>query len=385
MGRKIVFQVMGLAMMMAMVSGCARHATSLGNQGAVKQPRLHTSRGAAISPAELAASLDTTTYLLLGEGHTQRCDHLGQAMIIDALAKKGRRPVVGLEMVARDMQPVLDRWNKGELSLQELENLLDWKHRWGHAFALYRPVFEVCRAHKLPLVALNVPRRVVDTVRKQGLENVCARDRMYLPHPIIPPTQQQRQALGAMLAMHAQMSGNKKTDEDAFFLIQSLWDTAMAETAVRWHEKTGHMVIILAGSGHVENRWGIAARLQILHPDASLISVMPARDKTDMTPQQADYFYFCPLAKSGRLGLVLDANNDTLVVKGVMPGSRAARAGFKPGDVLVRAGDRRIKSALDLHKAALPAARENRDLVIQVIREGKQKEVVVRFEASQPR
>jgi uncharacterized iron-regulated protein len=379
MDRKTVLQAVGLVVIMITTAGCAHWGTSLGDRSPEKQPSLHTSKGQVIAPAELAASLDGTTYLLLGEGHTQRCDHLGQAMILGALAQQGQRPVVGLEMVARDMQPVLDRWNRGALSLEELETLLDWKHRWGHPFALYRPVFEVCRTYGLSLAALNIPRRVVDTVRKQGMENLCAEDRIYIPDPIIPPTSQQRQALEPMLAMHAQMSGNKAADKETFFLIQSLWDTAMAETAVKWHEKTGHMVVILAGSGHVEKGWGIAARLRTMHGDVSLISVMPARHKEDMSPQQADYFYFCPMGRSSRLGLVLDAKNDTLVVRGVMPGSRAAKAGFKPGDVLVQAGDRRITTPLDLHKAALPAARENRDLVIQVMRKGIQKDVVVRF------
>ncbi|GAU07931.1 hypothetical protein DPF_0630 [Desulfoplanes formicivorans] len=367
--------------MTLIAAGCARHGIPPADQKPVNQPTLHTSRGTVITPEKLADRLGTTGYLLLGEGHTKSCDHMGQAMIVRALAKQGRRPVVGLEMVARDKQPVLDRWNRGDLSLQELEDLLDWKQRWGHPFALYRSIFEVCQTYKLPLAALNVPRRVVDVVRKQGLDGVSFKDRLYIPDSIIPATRRQRQALQPMLAMHAQMSGNKDADADreAFFLIQSLWDTAMAEAAVSWHRKTGHMVVVLAGAGHVENRWGIAARLQTLDPDASLISVMPARDKADMTPQQADYFYFCPSAGSSRLGLVLDIRDDMLVVRGVMPDSRAANAGFEPGDVLVLVGDRRITSALDLHKVALPAAKENRDLVFQVMRKGVQKKVVVRF------
>jgi S1-C subfamily serine protease len=68
------------------------------------------------------------------------------------------------------------------------------------------------------------------------------------------------------------------------------------------------------------------------------------------------------------------------VVKGVIPGSRAARAGFRPGDVLVTAGGHEITSGLDLHKAAFPAAQKDQDLSFQVRREGKNQRIVVQFQ-----
>jgi hypothetical protein len=72
----------------------------------------------------------------------------------------------------------------------------------------------------------------VDTVRKNGLEGVVEPDQKYIPDPLILAPEEQKKALGPMLLMHAQMSNQEDSLTESFFLVQSLWDTAMAETAV---------------------------------------------------------------------------------------------------------------------------------------------------------
>jgi uncharacterized iron-regulated protein len=381
MDMKEILLAVVFAGMIVTITGCAGHRTMRTVHEPVPNPILHTNQGEPISPERMSALVGTADYILLGEGHTNACDHLGQALILRTLAENGDRPVVGLEMVSRDMQPVLDAWNNGTISIADIPSRLEWKDRWGHPFQLYRPVFEICREFGLPMAALNIPRRIVDTVRKNGLESVLASDQKYIPDPLILAPEEQKEALGPMLLMHAQMSNQEDSLTESFFLVQSLWDTAMAETAVVWREKTGRKVIILAGAGHVENRWGIADRLSVLNPQARVVSVMPARASSDITPAGADYYYLCPSTGTGsRLGLVLESREDALVVKGVIPGSRAARAGFRPGDVLVTAGGHEITSGLDLHKAAFPAAQKDQDLIFQVRREGKNQRIVVQFQ-----
>jgi uncharacterized iron-regulated protein len=381
MDMKRALQALVLAGMMITAAGCARHGALPAAQEQIHLPTLHTGQAEQVSPDELAILTEHADYILLGEGHTNACDHRGQVMILRAVTGNKERPVVGLEMVSRDMQPVLDAWNNGTIPLSEIATRLEWKERWGHPFPLYQPVFEVCREFGLPMAALNIPRRVVDRVREKGLEGVAKQDQQFIPDPLILAPEEQRKALEPMLLMHTRMSGQEDARTESFFLIQSLWDTAMAESAVKWREQTGRKVVILAGAGHVENRWGIADRLLVLDPDAKVVSVMPARDVSEITPAGADYYYLCPSEGRGsRLGLVLESRDETLVVKGVIPDSRAARAGFRPGDVLVTAGGQKIASGLDLHKAAFPAAQKDQDLIVHVLREGRDQELVVQFQ-----
>lgn len=58
-------------------------------------------------------------------------------------------------------------------------------------------------------------------------------------------------------------------------------------------------------------------------------------------------------------------------VESVDPGSRADNAGLRAGDVLIRAGDRDLREAIDLHFAAMAASRQKKPLELTVLRSGQ--------------
>ena len=366
----------GIGIMLLTMVGCAHRGMEASMPDA-DEYFLLASDATPITDSVFAARMDQTAYILVGEGHTNACDHRAQARIVTHLAQAGLKPVIGLEMVSRDMQPVLDAWNAGDITFDQIENALEWKDRWGYPFALYAPLFECSREYGLCVAALNVPRRVVDTVRKTGLQSVPSRDQQYIPDPIIPASDAQTRALEKTFAMHAQMTGGAGPMMDSFFLVQSLWDTGMAMEAKKWNQKTGQPVVIIAGAGHVENRWGIGYRLKVLDPQAAVISILPAREKADITPEGADYYFVCPATHRKRIGLVLEPDEQGLVIKAIEPDSRAAKAGLRAGDVLLQGNGQSLKTPMDLHRAAAPAARRGKDVVLKVLRDGREMEVVI--------
>lgn len=379
MNTRYFYLIWGLGIMLLTMVGCAHRGMDAPLPDA-DEPFLFASDTAPVTDRGFAGRMDQAAYILVGEGHTNACDHRAQARIVSVLAQAGLKPVIGLEMVSRDMQPVLDAWNAGDITLDQIEKALDWKNRWGYPFALYAPLFELSREYGLFVAALNVPRRVVDTVRTTGLQSVASRDLQYIPDPIIPASDAQTKSLEKTFAMHAQMTGGGAGHMmDSFFLVQSLWDTGMAMEARKWNRKTGQPVLVIAGAGHVENRWGIGYRLKVLDPQAEVVSILPARDKVDITPEGADYYYVCPVTHRKRMGLVLGSDEHGLVIKAVEPDSRAARAGLRAGDVLLQGNGQPLKTPMDLHRAAAPAARQGRDVVLKVVREGREMEVVIRW------
>lgn len=336
--------------------------------------------------ARRAAGAD---YILLGESHASACDHRVQADVLAAMAALGAVPVLGLEMVPAERQPVLDRFNAGEIDVDGLAGAVDWKGVWGHPYAAYRPVFEAARRAGAPLAGLNVPRRVVRAVGEGGLEALAPEDRALAPETIIPPAPEQAADLERVLARHA-MPGHGDGEAAApvspsaqaerrerFLRVQALWDTAMARAAVAARRAQGRPVLILAGVGHVENGWGIARRLHVLDPGARVFSVLPWRGGESFEPAGADAFFLCPATHTSRLGFVLQEGDGGVTVADVAPDTRAARAGFLPGDILLAVMGEPVVDLWVLHKGALKAGRAGVPLAITVERDGRILELAV--------
>lgn len=305
-------------------------------------------------------------YILLGEGHTVPCDHRVQADVLAALADAGQRPVLGLEMVPVDKQAVLDRFNAGEIPVDELEQALDWGAIWGHAFEVYEPIFILAHRRRIPVVALNVPGRVKKAVSAHGLDGVPEEDLSSLPDNLIDPSPEQVASLRKEFERHKGLMEDGRFER--FLLVQSLWDSVMAQSAVGARADFGGPVVILAGSGHVENGWGIAHRLRTLDPTASIVSVMPWRGGRDFEPEAADLFFYCAMVHRSRLGFTLEQFPDHALVKDVAPDTKASAAGFLPGDRIVRVGGIRAEDLWVLHKAAIAARRAETTLDFTVER-----------------
>ncbi|MFV0422682.1 ChaN family lipoprotein [Oleidesulfovibrio sp.] len=342
-------------------------------------------------------------YILLGEGHTSPCDHAVQARLLQVMVNMGMRPAVGLEMVPKDRQPVLDRFNKYEalfhfgdadelLTPENFAEAVDWKNVWGYPYSLYKPVFETAYRAGLPMYALNVPSEVVRKVGRQGVDSLDESERRWLPETIIPPSQEQRDMLELMFKQHDAMRKStanatraaKKIDAqeaespadakrgsmDRFFLVQSIWDTAMAQNAVDARKKHGGRVAVIVGSGHVEHGWGLAYRLGKLDPDAKVLLVMPWRATASIDPAEGDFFFYCPASHKSRLGFTLEMKGDKALVTDVEPDSAAGASGFKAGDVIESVDGDAVNSLWTLHKAGVRASREKRPMAFGVVRDG---------------
>ncbi|MBV9772970.1 MAG: PDZ domain-containing protein [Gemmatimonadetes bacterium] len=74
--------------------------------------------------------------------------------------------------------------------------------------------------------------------------------------------------------------------------------------------------------------------------------------------------------------------NEGLLTLRVAPGTPAARAGLEAGDVVVRAGDTRVLTLRDLRRAVADA--RDRTAKLEVIRQGKRREVTLKWEGGAP-
>nr|WP_279355798.1 ChaN family lipoprotein [Fundidesulfovibrio agrisoli] len=343
-------------------------------------------QGAPLSSGELGEKAAASAYVLVGESHPYPCDHLAQARVLEAMSRAGTPPVVGLEMVSLDRQDVLDRFNAGEIGVDGLPEALDWDKTWGHPFEAYRPLFDAARSLGLPLYALNAPRDVVRKAGKVGLKGLSAEERQGLPAKIIPVSEAQKAELREIFNAHP--FGKPKDARAAwksFLTVQALWDTTMAQRATQARRIWDRPVAIMAGGGHVERGWGIAARLAVLDPAGPRLLVMPWRGGGQPDPAEAQVFAYCPEPpRRPRIGVALESVDGGLSVTAVDPGSKAEAAGVRPGDLLLKAQGERLATVKDLHAAAMRALEQGGTLVLEIGRDGGSVEIDIPLVQPQP-
>jgi uncharacterized iron-regulated protein len=350
-----------------------------------------TAAGDAIAPEDFRKRTAEADYVLIGESHGQICDHAAERRILVLMAHNAKPPAVGLEMVPRDHSGVIKDFAAGLVDPADLKDRLDWSKTWGHPFERYLPVFLTIRDWKLPVAGLNVPPGVIRKLSAAAMDNATApgdfdaaaaaltpEDRRWLPEHIVPPAPEQLAFLREVMDGHPQGRNVDDARRMARFeLIQSVWDSGMAEQAVRLRKNTGRPVAILAGTAHVEGGLGIARRIRLREPDARILLVSPWRGD-DLDPKDADLRVYCPESFESRMGMTLEkrplampAQDDRdwqVVVTAVRRGSRADLAGLRPGDVVLAAGGYRMRSLNALHLAGSDAFRAKKNLVLEIRR-----------------
>jgi uncharacterized iron-regulated protein len=308
--------------------------------------------GALLTPSELAERLDGVRVLFVGESHADMEFHRVQLRVIQELHRRGRAVIVALEMYSAAAQTWLDRWIWEEALTEE--RFLDeshWYRSWGHNWGYYRDIFLFARRNGIRMVGVNVPRDIVQTVRREGFEGLSPEQRALLPERVDTDDAEHQRLFRAFFGGEDSLHGNMP--EPMFrgmFRAQCTWDAAMGWNAVKALEASGAegaIVVVLVGSGHVA--YGLGAERQARRwfdgGMASLIPV-PIADREDPVPIEsvrASYTDFVwglppatdPLYPTVGISTPERKSGERYRIIMVAEDSPGAAAGFEVGDELV--------------------------------------------------
>ena len=324
--------------------------------------------GAPLSVADVAAMAKGYDYILIGEGHRNPVDHQVQQALLQALSGDGDGLSLGLEMIAVDKQQELDDFCKGQVDLDGLPGELDWAKNWGYDFNMFREHFAIAKRNGVPVAGLNVPSEVTRKIARQGIDSLTDEEKALLPKDIVPPSTDQLAFLNAVMSMHKDRDAADPQERERFRLVQSIWDSKMAEEAVRLRKQYDWPVLIVAGDAHVEYGWGIAKRLRWYDPSARVLTIVPWRGD-EFDSEAGDVFFYSPDTYRSRMGMVLSGRiGGGILVESVARGSRADRAGLRPGDVLVEAAGVPLDELMSLHMAGTKAHDADASLIFKVQR-----------------
>src|SRR5207302_74033 len=226
--------------------------------------------------------------VLLGESHTDVDHHRVQLQSLAALYGRGGNIVIGFEAFPRRLQSVLGDWVEGKLTDEAFLKASEWRQVWGYDAALYMPLFQFARLNRVPMIALNVERKLVSQVGQQGWEGVPAAEREGLSDPA-PATAACQRELARVYAMKktlppgvdpasipagthmpepdeaALADAIKQPEFKRFVAAQLTWDRAMAEALAGAKRKFSNATIVgILGSGHVEEGYGVPHQLKHL-------------------------------------------------------------------------------------------------------------------------
>ena len=300
----------------------------------------------------LIGKLADRRVVLVGETHTRFDHHLQQLAILRGLHQRNPNIALGVEWFQSPAQPHLDDFVAGRISEAEMLERTGYFDRWRFDYRLYRPVILYAKENGIPIVALNAAVEITNRISEVGIAGLTPDEQAKVPD-IDRSNTVYAEHLKQFFAQHP---GGEKRSFDRFLDVQLTWDETMADTAARYlRENPGRRMVVMAGSGHIANRWGIPDRLQRRLPDAAIATVVFA-DGKEVNERLADYLVFSPeaeLPQAGLLGLYLDTTGEGVKVRSVADDSAAGAAGIKTGDLLVAVDGQAVPSYSALRMAML--------------------------------
>lgn len=247
----------------------------------------------------MLADLARADVILVGEQHDDPNTHRLEAAMLHGLLRRGVSVTVSLEMFERDVQPSLDAYLAGTL---DEEVFLKASRPWPRYATDYRSLVEAARAHKWPVVAANVPRRLASDVSKGGrpaLERLQSSDAALVARDLRCPTDVYFERFVTEMNRHPAPGSDKWSEEqkrdtnERYYLSQCLKDETMAESIVAAFERQSGRpgtIVHYNGAFHSDFGLGVAERVRRRLPGrrVAIVSMLPVTNIDAVAPEADD-------------------------------------------------------------------------------------------------
>ncbi|MEP6903839.1 MAG: ChaN family lipoprotein, partial [Actinomycetota bacterium] len=245
--------------------------------------RVFDAKGNPASLDKILEAIGQNDVVFLGENHDDATAHALQLQIFKAVIEKNgkqRKIVLSMEMFERDVQTVVNEY---------LTNLISESHfllssrPWNNYKQDYRPLLEIAKEQKLPVIAANAPRRYVNMVSRGGRESLNALSpeakKWLAPLPYAQASEAYANKFKALMGKSPESNMGINNIMDS----QSLWDATMAYSVAEFlKENKNSLVVHLNGAFHTENRLGTAEQLLKYRPKTKIL-VVTIRYEEDFT------------------------------------------------------------------------------------------------------
>jgi uncharacterized iron-regulated protein len=245
----------------------------------------------------MLADLTRADVVFVGEQHDDPNTHRLELAVLEGLFRRRVPLVIAMEMFERDVQDAMDRFLSGAITE---EQFLKDARPWPRFATDYRPIIEFARAHHIPVVASNVPRRIATDVSKTGLSVIdgLAGDRRLAARELQCPTSGAYydrfvEAMGGHPPSGDPKAADLQQKNDRFYLAQCVKDETMGESIAEAFEKNAgqHATVVhFNGAFHSDYAQGTAAAALRRLPGRriAVVSVLPVADLDREKPDADD-------------------------------------------------------------------------------------------------
>lgn len=340
-----------------------------------------------LSVDTLFSDLSERSIVMLGESHDRLEHHRWQLHVLAGLHARRPDMVIGLEMLPREAQPVLDAWVAGKLDERGFLEQSNWRQAWGHDPDLYFPILHFARMHRVPLRAINVGHGLRQRLTSEGWDAVPIEERHGMSPPA-EPSEDYRQQLRSVFEQHP--TATSRAGLKRFIAGQLVWDRAMA-IGLAEAAADGHLVVGLIGQGHLRHGYGVPHQLEDLGIGDGRVLLPWERDDDCSPPPEGIAHAVFGIAGNGLyepaepqlLGIFIERDEEGVRIVGVSSDSIAEQAGLQEDDVITQAAGQPVRQPADLI-AVVRRQAPGTLLPLEVLREGSRDEVLASFPAERP-
>ena len=249
----------------------------------------------------MSADLARADVVLVGEQHDDPNTHRLERAVLEGFARRHVPVILSLEMFERDVQASVDTYVNGTGGEDEF---LKGSRPWPRYASDYRPLVEFAKAHKWPVVAANVPRRIASDIAKNGRQAVdalSANDRKFAAAELQCPHDDYFSRFAEQMGGHPAASGSAPSGSGApsdatterYYLAQCVKDETMGESIAnafaRMEGRPG-AVVHFTGTFHSEYSEGTGERVRRRLPGRRVLtaSIIPVESLDDLSPDDDD-------------------------------------------------------------------------------------------------
>jgi len=282
-----------LSLALAAVGAQQPAAASVGS-GYVPQRVYDTTHSAFTDFEMMTADLARADVVLVGEQHDDPNTHRLELAVLEALARRNVAVTLSLEMFERDVQGPVDTYMSGSSAEDEF---LKNSRPWPRYATDYRPLLELARAHRWPVIAANVPRRIAADVAKTGKPAVDAlnpTDRSLTAADLRCPHDAYYDRFAEQMGGHQTASGSSgDATTEHYYLAQCVKDETMAESiAAAFAKMEGRpgVIVHITGAFHSDFGEGTVERVRrrLASRRVVTVSMIPVDNLDTVAPEGAD-------------------------------------------------------------------------------------------------